>query len=518
MAARAADAPDNFLHLLRLLEAERAWAVGDFRAAVLAFHAARREVARRARPWHRALIAERAARFYLAHGVDDAGHELLAQARHDYLAWGATAKVAQLDWAYPAHRHPADPTAAGGADETADHSQRRATVTTGTIDLLGILSASQALSSETSIDRLHARVVEVLGAMTGATGVHLLLWSEDRHDWLLPAHGGTAPVTGTGRERAVPMSVLRYVQRTGEPLVVDDAARDDRFARDPYLADVDCCSLLALPVLSRGTQRAVLVLENRLISGAFTTERLDVVRLIAGQLAVSLDNAQLYAELTTSRARIVAAADQARRRIERDLHDGAQQRLVSLAVRARTAQAAVQAAVPPDAAELAAQLDALATEATSALDELGELARGIHPAILAEGGLRPALKGLARRSPIPVELEVRIDERLPEPIEIAAYYLVAETLTNTAKHADASVVHIDVDTADGHPGEGADLLRVVVRDDGRGGAALAGGSGLVGLLDRVEALGGRLRVHSPPGAGTAVRAELPLRPTRPAAN
>jgi signal transduction histidine kinase len=519
LAARAADAPDNYLHLLRLLEAERAWTVGDFRAAVLAFHAARREVARRGRPWHRALIAERAARFYLAHGVDDAGHELLVKARHDYLAWGATAKVAQLDWAYPSHRQPADPAVSGGADETVDHSQRRATVTTGTIDLLGILSASQALSSETSIDRLHARVVEVLGAMTGATGVNLLLWSEDRHDWLLPARGGgTAPVTGTGRERTVPMSLLRYVQRTGDALVVDDATRDDRFARDPYLADVGCCSLMALPILSRGTQRAVLVLENRLISGAFTTERLDVVRLIAGQLAVSLDNAQLYAELTTSRARIVAAADQARRRIERDLHDGAQQRLVSLAVRARTAQAAVQAGVPPDAAELAAQLDALAAEATSAMDEVSELARGIHPAILAEGGLRPALKGLARRSPIPVELAVRIDERLPEPIEIAAYYLVAETLTNTAKHAHASVVHIDLDTADGDPGRGADVLRVCVRDDGRGGAGLAGGSGLVGLKDRVEALGGRLRVHSPPGAGTVVRAELPLRATRAVAD
>src|SRR4029079_16664460 len=143
--------------------------------------------------------------------------------------------------------------------------------------------------------------------------------------------GGAAPVSGTGHE--LPMSVLRYAQRTAEPLVVDDATADDRFARDPYFADLNCCSLLALPILSRGTPRAVLLLENRLLRGAFTTDRLDAVRLIAGQLAVTLDNAQLYAELTTSRARIVPAADQARRRIERDLHDGAQQRLVSLALR-----------------------------------------------------------------------------------------------------------------------------------------------------------------------------------------
>ncbi|HWH92270.1 MAG TPA: hypothetical protein VNT03_00280, partial [Baekduia sp.] len=186
LAARAADAPDNFVHLLRLVEAERAWVVGDFRAAVLAFDAARREVADRRRPWHRALIAERAARFYLAHGVEHAGHDLLTQARQDYLAWGATAKVDQLDWAYPSLRLRPDASTGDDGDEPADLAHHRSTVTTGTIDLLGILSASQALSSETSIERLHARVIEVLGAMTGATGVHLLLWSDERQDWLLP--------------------------------------------------------------------------------------------------------------------------------------------------------------------------------------------------------------------------------------------------------------------------------------------------------------------------------------------
>ncbi|GAA3049896.1 AAA family ATPase [Pseudonocardia yunnanensis] len=498
LAARAVDAPDNFVHLLRLLEAERAWAAGDFRAAELAFDAARREVAGRARPWHQALIAERAARFYLARGLDHAGRDLLTQARQLYADWGASAKVDQLDWAYPTLRPHPDATLGQGGDQP---------VTTGTLDLLGILSASQALSSETTIDRLHARVVEVLSEMTGATGVQLLLWNTERNDWLLPTPDSkTSQVTGTTEEHLAPLSVLRYVQRTGQPLVVPDATDDDRFARDPYLTDRDCCSLLAVPILSRGRLRAVLLLENRLIRAAFTTDRLDAVILIAGQLAVSLDNTQLYAELTTSRARIVTTADKTRRRIERDLHDGAQQELVALALQARAAQTLV----PPDADELAAQLHDLATRADSALDELRELARGIHPALLAEGGLPPALHTLARRSPIPVELDIHTNTRLPEPIETAAYYLVAEALTNTAKHAHATTIHVTIDTT--HH-DTTTVLRVRIRDNGHGGADPTRGTGLLGLTDRAEALGGHLTIHTAPGEGTTLHAELPLPPT-----
>ena len=490
LAARAADAPDNFMHLLRLLEAQRAWAVGDFRAAALAFDAARREVAGRQRPWHRALITEHAARFYLTHGLEHAGYDLLAQARQDYLAWGATAKVAQLDWAHPTLQPHTDTSALRSGNQPDDLSQRRSAVTTGSIDLLGILGASRALSSQTSIDRLHARVVEVLSALTGATRVHLVLWSEDRQAWLRPTSGGDSggavALSGSGREDILPMSVLRYTQRMGEPLVVDDATRDDRFARDPYFTDIDCCSLLALPILSRGAMQAVVLLENRLIRDAFTAERLDTVKLIAGQLAVSLDNARLYGELTASRARIVAAADQTRQRIERDLHDGAQQRLVTLALRLR-----------------ADQHDELAAEAASVLDELRETARGIHPAVLAKGGLAPALKALARRCPVPVQLDVGVHRRLPEPIEIAAYYLVAEALTNVAKHAHATRITVDAQQDD-------TVLHVTVRDDGVGGADFAGGTGLVGLKDRVESIGGRIFLDSPHGTGTSLSAKLPL--------
>jgi signal transduction histidine kinase len=493
LAARATDAPENFLHLVRLLEAERAWAAGDFRAAALAFDAARRVAAGRQRPWHRALIAEHAARFYLAHGADHAGSALLAEARHDYGSWGATAKAAQLDWAYPAPTPAPDATGGGRPGES---PPRRAAVTAGTIDLLGIVSASQALSSETSIGRLHARVAEVLGAMTGATAVHLLLWDDGRQAWLRPAPGGTVPAGGPGHQDAAPLSVLRYVQRTGEPLVVADAAGDDRFARDPYFGDVGFCSLLAVPILSRGMLRAVLLLENRLIRGAFTTERLDAVKLIGAQLAVSLDNAQLYAELTASRARIVATADETRRRIERDLHDGAQQRLISLGLFLRAAQAGM----PP---EHGAQLDRAVAEAVGALDELREYARGIHPAILNEKGLGPALEALAFRSPIPVILGMRAEGRLPGHVEISAYYVVAEALTNAARHARASAVSVEIEV-DG------EVVRVAVRDDGAGGASFSGGTGLVGLKDRVEAVGGRIYLDSPSGAGTSLRVDIPL--------
>jgi signal transduction histidine kinase/tetratricopeptide (TPR) repeat protein len=480
----AVHAPDNFLHQLRLVEAERAWAAGDFRAAVIAFDAARREVAGRQRPWHRALIVERAARFFLAHGVEHAGYDLLAHARDEYLAWGATAKVEQIDWAYPPLRQQAD-------------AHRRSPVTTGTIDLLGILAGSQALSSETSIERLHARVAEVLGAMTGASGVQLVLWSDERREWLHSAPGSGGDVAG---ETAVPMTVLRSVQRTGEPLVVADAIQDDRFARDPYFDGADHCSVLAVPIFSRGALQGALLLENRLIRSAFSAERLDAVKLIAGQLAVSLDNAQLYSELAHSRARIVAAADEARRRIERDLHDGAQQRLIHTIITIKLARRALGGDAAGETAELLGE--ALAN-AEQAIDEVRSLARGIHPRILSAGGLRPALETLAGRSSIPVTLELETEGRLPEHVEVTAYFVVSEALTNAARHSQATGVEISLGASDG-------ALRLSISDDGVGGADPAGGSGLAGLNDRVEALGGTLAVRSRAGQGTRLSLTIPL--------
>jgi signal transduction histidine kinase len=216
-------------------------------------------------------------------------------------------------------------------------------------------------------------------------------------------------------------------------------------------------------------------------------------------LATAIANAGSREALAASRARIVAAADETRRRIERDLHDGIQQRLISLGLELRTAQAAV----PPQLRELDRELSRVAEGLASAFDELREISRGIHPAILSEGGLAPALRALARRSAVPVELDVRAQRRLPEHVEVAAYYAMSEALTNTAKHAHASLVHVELDAR-------ATTLRLAISDDGIGGADPRQWSGLVGLSDRIAALGGTLQISSPPGNGTTLLIEIPL--------
>jgi signal transduction histidine kinase len=220
-------------------------------------------------------------------------------------------------------------------------------------------------------------------------------------------------------------------------------------------------------------------------------------------VSTAIADAEAQAELAASRARLVVTADETRRKFERDLHDGAQQRFVTAALRVGKARAAV----PPDLPELADELDEAAAELTSAIDELRDFAQGIHPAILAEGGLRPALRKLARQSSVPVELDLRLNGRLPERIEVAAFYVASEALANAAKHGGASRVSLRVETA-------ADRLRMGVEDDGVGGAEFGRGSGLVGLKDRVEALGGRITLQSDQGAGTSLAVELPLREER----
>jgi signal transduction histidine kinase len=215
-------------------------------------------------------------------------------------------------------------------------------------------------------------------------------------------------------------------------------------------------------------------------------------------VAAAIANTESRAALAASRARIVAAADETRRRIERDLHDGTQQQLVSLMLELR----AVQATIPAELGKLGGDLSHIVGGLSGVLDRVREISHGIHPAVLSDRGLEPALRTLARRSAVPVELELSAGRRLPEPIEVAAYYAVSEALANAAKHAHASVVHVELDTPDS-------VVRLLIRDDGVGGADPRG-SGLVGLRDRVEAVGGKLQVTSPAGQGTTVIIVIPL--------
>ncbi|MGZ4268537.1 MAG: histidine kinase [Solirubrobacteraceae bacterium] len=243
-----------------------------------------------------------------------------------------------------------------------------------------------------------------------------------------------------------------------------------------------------------------------IIHDAALAEERSLVRAAAASAALALDNERLEAELRarleelhSSRARLVEVSMFERRRLERDLHDGAQQRLVALSLQLGLARRRLQDGKDEQAAEI---LDGARDELARALEELRELARGIHPAVLTERGLGPALEALAGRAAVAVTLDEMPPERLPAPVEAAAYFVVAEALTNVAKYAGVEEAHVRVGRANG-------FATVEVSDAGRGGADPAGGSGLRGLADRLAALDGRLEVHSPPGHGTVVRAKVP---------
>jgi signal transduction histidine kinase len=260
-----------------------------------------------------------------------------------------------------------------------------------------------------------------------------------------------------------------------------------------------------------GGPRAVTEIEQEgrriaaLVHDAALLDQPELVRAAGAAAALALENERLdaelrarYEELRASRARLVEASDAARRRIERDLHDGAQQRFVSLALTLRLARNRLD----PDS-EAAGLVDRGLEELDAGLSELRELARGIHPAVLSERGLAPALESLAARAPVPVEVSVLPARRLPLPVETAAYFLVAEALTNVARYAQASEADVAITRENGR-------AVIEVRDDGVGGADPGSGSGLRGIADRVAALDGRLHVESPVGGGTVVRAEIPV--------
>jgi signal transduction histidine kinase len=292
-------------------------------------------------------------------------------------------------------------------------------------------------------------------------------------------------------------SLTVRIRDTGEPARIDDYTTIDGPVAN-RLRDLGLHSGVGSPVTVNGEPRGALIVGS-VLRGPMPAETETRVSDFADLVATAIGNAETRAELQASRARIVAAADQARRGIERDLHDGAQQRIVSLGLGLR----ALESSIPKGDAAVHKQVDNLINGMADLYTELQELSRGIHPAILSKGGLGPAIKTLARRSTVPVGLELAVDRRLPESIEVAAYYVIAEALTNVAKHAGASRVTVRAHCDD-------DELRLEVTDDGVGGAGSGGGSGLLGLKDRVEAVAGRLKVTSANGSGTTVSARIPV--------
>jgi signal transduction histidine kinase len=293
-----------------------------------------------------------------------------------------------------------------------------------------------------------------------------------------------------------PPSALASVLATGRSARYD---ADTAAHRPEYFRELGIRSTIAVPITVEGRSwGAISVYSRRDPFPPDTEPRLADFTELA---AMAIANAEAHAKLTQSRARIVATADETRRRIERDLHDGAQQRLVSLALGLRV----MQGRTPPEAADLRAGIAQAVDDLAAVSEELREISHGIHPAVLSQGGLGPALGTLARRAAVPVEVRIDTARRFSPPVEVAAYYVVAEALTNTAKHADASRAEVVVREQDG-------LLRLRVVDNGVGGARVQEGSGLTGLRDRVEALGGSIEVKSPADEGTVIDVSLPIDP------
>jgi GAF domain-containing protein len=356
------------------------------------------------------------------------------------------------------------------------------------------------VAAAASPEKVFAMVAAETGRLLGSEFTFMSRYDPDGIPTVVaawPKGGGDVALPLGTRLPPVGENVHTQVFQTGRP------ARRDTVSKDagPGLAGVAAAGIrssVGVPISVAGRLWGVVIVSSTRAQPLLpdTEERL---ARFTELVATAIANAQARAELKASRVRIVDTADETRRRIERDLHDGAQQQVVSLALQLRAARAAV----PPELGEVIAELDRVAAGLASTLDELREYTRGIHPAVLTERGLASALRTLARRSSVPVELDVRVDARLPERVEVAAYYVASEALANATKHAQASRVTVDLEARD-------KVLRIDIRDDGVGGADPARGTGLVGLKDRVEASGGTMTVRSHPGEGTSLVVELPV--------
>jgi signal transduction histidine kinase len=344
-------------------------------------------------------------------------------------------------------------------------------------------------------EEVFAAVAEEIGQVLNAEAAAVIRFEADATGTVL-ATSGDASFWPIGSNWALE-GVAARVYRTRRPARMDGYGKASGELTE-MARRIRGRSRVGAPIIIGDRLWGAALAVNFASGGALPTAAEERIANFADLITTAISNAETRTELTASRARVVTAADETRRRLERDLHDGIQQRLVSLAVRART----IGITTSGPAGGIQGELSLLADGLGAALDELREISHGIHPAILSEAGLGPALRTLARRSAVPVELELNLGARPGEHLEAAAYYVASEALTNAAKHAQASVVEMRVDGRDGG-------LALSVRDDGIGGADPRRGSGIIGLKDRVEALGGTISVLSPPGHGTTLHVQLP---------
>jgi signal transduction histidine kinase len=355
------------------------------------------------------------------------------------------------------------------------------------------------VATERSPKRVFDVVTEEVGRLFRAHGANLARYESDPGSAMVVGSWESKPGTNVDEGHRVLLdgpTPLTLVRRTGRPARVDSFAGMEGTTAE-RIRELGIQSGAAAPVDVGGRRWGAVVVTSG-DPAAFDASAEERLAKFANLVGVAIANAEAHEQLTASRARIVRAGDEERLRLERNLHDGAQQRLVALSLALRLVQSRLDDD-PPGAHEL---LESASHELALALEELRELARGIHPAILTNRGLSAAIEALAARAPVAVELGRVCEDRLPASVEAAAYYVIAESLTNVAKYAQANAAQVSVTRRDG-------VAVVVVEDDGIGGADATRGSGLRGLADRVEAIGGRMTVSSPPGRGTAVRAEIP---------
>jgi signal transduction histidine kinase len=347
-----------------------------------------------------------------------------------------------------------------------------------------------------------APVVDVvcreLGLLCGADLAVVNRYEQDGTTTLVAAWSKVAGELAVGaRFELVGPSIAREVRSGAPARICSYADSTGPIANEARKLGIR--SAIGCPIMVSGRRWGVFVASTKSKTPFPPGAESEIARFTDIVAAVIVTSAESRVELSASRARVVAAADEVRRRLGRDLHDGVQQRLVSVGLKLRLACDAV----PAELSTVHADLCQLTEEFNEAHEELRELARGLHPSIVSKAGLAPALRTLARRSAVPVTLDVDTEARYPAPVELTAFYVVSEALTNTIKHANASLVEVVVEDRD-------TALVVSIRDDGGGGADPRNGSGLIGLRDRVEAIGGSMQITSPVAGGTTIHISLPI--------